>query len=51
MVYSVLYIGMVFFIYGNWIANDTITVFSAIFIIVINLVFCLIFKRETDWEG
>ena len=44
-------IGMVFFIYGNWIQNDIITVFSAIFIVVINLFFCFLFKRKTVWEG
>ncbi len=44
-------IGMVFFVYGNWVQNDSITVFSAIFIILINLFFCLIIKRKTPWEG
>ncbi|MCP4546094.1 MAG: hypothetical protein GY835_06485 [bacterium] len=44
-------VGMVFFIYGNWVQNDVITVFSAIFIVVISVVFCLAFKRETAWTG
>ncbi len=44
-------IGMVFFIYGNWVKNDMITVFSAIFIIVISLIFCFSFKRKTPWPG
>lgn len=44
-------IGMVFFVYGNWVQNDLITVCSAIFIIVISLVFCLMFRRDTPWVG
>ena len=44
-------IGMLFFVYGNWIQDDIITVFSAMFIIIINLFFCLIFRRDTDWVG
>lgn len=44
-------VGMVFFVYGNWIQNDTITVLSAVFIVVISLVFCLILRRETPWTG
>ena len=43
-------VGMVVFVYGNWIQNDLITVFSAIGIIVINVFFCLLFKRETPWQ-
>jgi len=43
--------GMVFFVYGNWVQNDLITVFSAIFIVVISLVCCLTFKRDTPWVG
>ena len=39
-------IGMVFFVYGNWIQNDLITVFSAIFIVVINLFFCFLFREK-----
>ncbi|MBI5504840.1 MAG: hypothetical protein HY899_08545 [Deltaproteobacteria bacterium] len=42
-------IGLVPFVYGNWVQNDTITVFSAMAIIVVNLMFCLAFKRETPW--
>ncbi len=44
-------VGMVFFVYGNWVQNDLITVFSAIFIIVISLVCCLTIRRKTPWEG
>lgn len=44
-------VGMVFFVYGNWVQNDLITVFSAIFIVVISLVCCFVFKRETSWQG
>ena len=44
-------LGMVVFVYGNWVQNDVITVFSAIFIIAISLVCCLTFKREKPWEG
>ena len=44
-------VGMVFFVYGNFVQNDVITVFSAIFIIVISVVFCVVFKRETAWVG
>ena len=43
-------IGMVAFVYGNWIQNDTITVFSAIFIVVVSLVCNLAFTRETAWS-
>lgn len=43
-------VGMVVFVYGNWVQNDMITVFSAIFIIVVSLVFCLAFRRETPWK-
>lgn len=43
-------VGMVVFVYGNWVQNDVITVFSAIFMIAISVVFCLAFKRETPWS-
>ncbi len=43
--------GMVVFVYGNWVQNDIITVFSAIFIILVSLAACLFFRRETPWEG
>lgn len=43
-------VGMVVFVYGNWIQNDVVTVFSAVFIIVISLVFCLVFKSEIPWN-
>lgn len=42
-------VGMVAFVYGNWIQNDTITVFSALFIVGISLFCCLAFRRETAW--
>lgn len=42
-------IGMLPFVYGNWVQNDTITVLSAVAIIVVNLALCLAFKRETPW--
>ncbi len=44
-------IGMVAFVYGNWVQNDTITVLSAVFIIVVSLAFCLTLRRETPWTG
>lgn len=43
-------VGMIFFVYGNWVKNDIITVVSAIGIIVVNLAFCLAFKRSTPWS-
>ena len=43
--------GMVAFVYGNWVKDDVITVVSAIFIIVISLVFCLGFKSDKVWKG
>jgi len=43
-------IGMVVFVYGNWVKNDLITVLSAVFIILISLVCCLVFKRKTPWS-
>jgi urea-proton symporter len=43
-------IGMIAFIYGNWVQNDVITVFSALFIVVISLVCCLLFKRAVPWS-
>ncbi len=42
-------IGMVAFVYGNWVQNDVITVFSAIYIIVVSLVCCLTFRRDRPW--
>jgi Na+/proline symporter len=42
-------VGMVVFVYGNWVENDVITVFSALFIIVASLVCCLAFPREAPW--
>ncbi|MBK9316416.1 MAG: hypothetical protein IPM55_19560 [Acidobacteria bacterium] len=42
-------IGMVPFVYGNWVQNDTVTVLSAVAIIIVNLVLCLAFKRDTPW--
>ncbi|MEK7137156.1 MAG: hypothetical protein AAB853_02625, partial [Patescibacteria group bacterium] len=43
-------IGMVAFVYGNWIQNDRITVFSAIFIIAISLLCCLTLTRKEPWR-
>ena len=42
-------VGMIAFVYGNWIKNDTITVYSAIFIIVFSLLSCLVLKRKDPW--
>lgn len=42
--------GMVVFVYGNWVRNDLITVLSAVFIIVISLVCCLVFRNQAPWE-
>jgi Na+/proline symporter len=44
-------IGMVFFVYGNWVKNDTITVISAVFIILISLACNLILRRPTAWSA
>lgn len=44
-------VGMIAFIYGNWVQNDVITVFSAIFIVVISFICCLVFRREAPWAG
>ena len=43
-------VGMVAFIYGNWVQNDIITVFSAIFIVLVSLLCCLLIRRETPWK-
>jgi len=43
-------IGMIAFIYGNWIQNDIITVFSALFIISISFVCCISLKSPTPWK-
>ena len=43
-------VGMVFFVYGNWVQNDSITVLSAIFIVAISFAFCLVFRRSTPWK-
>lgn len=42
-------VGMIAFVYGNWVQNDVVTVFSALFIIGISLVCCLAFRRTTPW--
>ena len=42
-------VGMVVFVYGNWVKNDVITVVSAIAIVGVNLAFCLAVKRPTPW--
>lgn len=38
--------GMVAFVYGNWIQNDKITVFSALFIVLSSVFFCFVFRRK-----
>lgn len=43
-------IGMIVFIYGNWIQNDVLTVFSALFIILISLICCFAFKSPIPWK-
>ena len=43
-------VGMVFFVYGNWVANDIITVGSAVAIVLVNLVICIILRRPTPWQ-
>ncbi len=43
-------IGMIFFVYGNYIQNDTITVYSAVGMIAVNLLFCLLFRRAVPWQ-
>lgn len=42
-------IGMIAFVYGNWVQDDIITVFSALFIIIISLVCCISFKNPAPW--
>jgi Na+/proline symporter len=42
-------IGMVAFIYGNWVGNDRITVFSALYIIAVSVLCCLVFRRQDRW--
>jgi len=42
-------IGMVVFVYGNWVQNDVITVVSALSILAISLACCLLIRRGTPW--
>jgi urea-proton symporter len=42
-------VGMIVFVYGNYIQNDTIVVYSAIAIVLINLVACFAFRRNQPW--
>jgi Na+/proline symporter len=42
-------LGMIAFVYGNWVQNDQITVFSAVFIVAVSLVCCLSFRNEKPW--
>jgi len=42
-------VGMVFFVYGNWVQSDIVTVVSAVGIVVVNLAFCMCMKRSTPW--
>ncbi len=44
-------VGMIAFVYGNWVQNDIVTVFSAIFIVVISLICCLGFRSPSSWAG
>jgi Na+/proline symporter len=44
-------LGMVAFVYGNWVQNDTVTVFSALFIVGINLLCCLLIRSDAPWES
>lgn len=44
-------VGMGAFVYGNWIQNDSITVGSAVFIILISLICCLGFRSEAEWSS
>jgi Na+/proline symporter len=44
-------LGMVVFVYGNWVQNDVVTVFSALFIIVASLVCCLAFPSKEPWRS
>ncbi len=43
-------IGMIAFVYGNWVRNDTITVVSAVSIIVVSFGCCLAIRSETPWD-
>jgi urea-proton symporter len=42
-------IGMAFFVYGNYVQNDVITISSAIAIIGVSLSLCLLLPRKTSW--
>lgn len=42
--------GLIPFVYGNWVKNDVITVASALYMIGISLFFCFTFKRSTPWQ-
>lgn len=41
--------GMAAFIYGNWVKNDELTVYSAVFIIAASLICCFVFPRKEPW--
>jgi Na+/proline symporter len=43
-------LGMIVFVYGNWVENDVITVFSALFIVVISTICCLAFRSDKPWK-
>jgi Na+/proline symporter len=43
-------IGLVPFVYGNWVQNDVITVLSAVGIIAVNLACCLVFRHAPPWR-
>lgn len=42
-------VGLIPFIYGNWIKDDLITVLSALYIVAASIVCCLLFRRATPW--
>ena len=44
-------VGMVGFVYGNYVQNDTIVVYSALFMVFANLVACVLFQRRNAWKG
>ena len=43
-------VGLVPFVYGNWIQNDVVTVVSAVGIVGVNLVFCIVLRRKEPWR-
>lgn len=43
-------VGLIAFVYGNYIQDDSITVGSAIFIVGISFLCCRLFRRSTPWQ-